>query len=247
MSAPFFSLIIPCRNAARSLAGTLDSLEEQTWQDFEIVALSGGSSDGTDDILRQRLDERLTLASEPDGGVYHAMNKGARLARGRWLLFLGADDRLADPQVLAQVHATAAATNETWLCGEAAYTDGRVWRPPIQPNIRYRNFLHHQACFYHRSLFAQHAYDESFPIQADYEFNLRLWLTGNRPCPLAVRVAVCGTGGLSDGGSWANYRDEIRVRHNHFPTWQCWLWDAGSIARYLRKKIVRNFASTKPE
>lgn len=243
MSAPFFSLIIPCRNAARSLAGTLDSLKEQTWQDFEIVALSGGSADETDDILRNWRDDRLVLVSEPDNGVYQAMNKGARLARGRWLLFLGADDRLADPQVLARVQTVAAATSETWFCGEAAYTDGRVWRAPIQPNIRYRNFLHHQACFYHRSLFAQHAYDESFPIQADYDLNLRLWLTGNRPRPLAVRVAVCGTGGLSDGGSWANYRDEIRVRHKHFPAWQCWLWDLASFGRFLRKNAIRMFRS----
>jgi putative colanic acid biosynthesis glycosyltransferase len=247
MSAPFFTIIIPCRNAARTLMAALNSLKEQTWQDFEIVALSGGSTDGTDDILRDRGNDRLVLVSEPDHGVYHAMNKGARLARGRWLLFLGADDRLADSLVLTQVQAAAVATSATWLCGEATYTDGRIWRSPTQPNIRYRNFLHHQACFYHRSLFAQQAYDESFPIQADYDLNLRLWQTGNRPLPLAVRVAVCGTGGLSDGGSWANYRDEIRVRHQHFPTWRCWPWDFGSIARYLRKKIVRNFANTRPE
>ena len=246
MSAPFFTIIIPCRNAARTLGATLDSLKAQTWQDFEIVALSGGSTDETD-ILRNRRDDRLVLVSEPDNGVYQAMNKGVGLARGRWLLFLGADDRLADSHVLAKVQTAAVAASATWLCGEAAYADGRIWRAPTQPNIRYRNFLHHQACFYHRSLFAAPAYDEALRIQADYDLNLRLWQTGNRPLPLALRVAVCGTGGLSDGGSWANYREEIRVRHRHFPAWQCWPWDLGAIARYVRKKIVRSFASTRPE
>jgi putative colanic acid biosynthesis glycosyltransferase len=239
MSAPFFSIIIPCRNAARTVGATLDSLRAQVWRDYEIVALSGASTDGTEDILGPRCGADVVWVREPDTGIYNAMNKGAKLARGEWLLFLGADDRLADPQVLASVQREAASTTADFLCGEAVYTDGRIWRAPIQPNLRYRNFLHHQACFYRRHIFERYAYDETLPIQADYELNLRLWHAGIRPAPLPVRVAICGIGGLSDGGSWANYRDEIRVRHRHFPAWQCWLWDLGSVMRFARKRLTR--------
>ncbi len=240
MSVPFFSIILPCRNAAATLPAAIDSVLGQRTADVELIVVDGASTDGTAAVLAGRRDRLAVCLSEPDRGVYDAMNKGARLARGQWLLFLGADDQLVADDVLSRVQAAIGATGDGLFCGEAAYADGRVWTAPGKPSLRYRNFLHHQACFYHRSLFASGAgYDLTFPIQADYDFNLRLWQAGV-PCrPLAVRVAVCGTGGLSDGARWANYRDEIRVRHRHFPAVQCWPWDAGSVLRFLRKKLLR--------
>jgi glycosyltransferase involved in cell wall biosynthesis len=173
------------------------------------------------------------------------MNKGRLLARGRWLLFLGADDRLDTPEVLARARAGIGDATGRVCCGEAVYDDGRVWRPGHR-HIR-RSFVHHQACFYHHSLLAATAYDEGLRFQADYDLNLRLWRAGVPFVPLALRVSRCGTGGLSDGGRWANYREEITVRHRHFPAWRCWPWDAGSVVRYGRKKIIRSRASTRPE
>jgi hypothetical protein len=63
----------------------------------------------------------------------------------------------------------------------------------------------------------------------------------------SVRIAVCGSGGLSDAGGWTGYREEITVRHRHFPGWLCWPWDLGSLLRYLRKNIRRSPASQRPE
>ena len=53
---------------------------------------------------------------------------------------------------------------------------------------------------------------------------------------------ICGIAGLSDAGRWRGYREEITVRHRYFAAWRCWCWDALSVVRYLRKKIVRSFA-----
>jgi len=55
-------------------------------------------------------------------------------------------------------------------------------------------------------------------------------------------VAVCGTGGLSDAGGWTGYREEIRVRHRHYPAWRCWPWDLASVTRCLRKKLIHRSA-----
>ena len=242
MSAPLFSVVIACRNPGSRLRSALESVWQQTGAEAEAVVVDGASTDGTREWLETQRNRLGALLSEPDTGVYDAMNKGAKLARGRWLLFLGADDRLAGPDVLARVAGAARTAQTELLCGEAAYTDGRIWRAPVSPNVRSRNFLHHQACFHHRSIFERHAFDATLPVQADYELNLRLWCAGVRPVPLAVRVSLCGTGGLSDGGRWANYRDEIRARHRHFSAGQCWGWDGLSVARYLRKKIVRTFS-----
>ena len=105
--------------------------------------------------------------------------------------------------------------------------------------MRARNFVHHQATFYRRSLFVEHGgFDESLRVMGDYDFNLRLWRRGVTFRSLRLRVTACGTGGLSDSGRWLSYAEEIRVRHRHFPQWQCWPWDAGAVARFLRKRIV---------
>jgi len=243
MPAPLFSVIIACRNPGAPLLAAVASVRGQQGGNCELVIVDGASTDGTVDRLATLQAEGVVVVSESDTGVYAAMNKGARLARGRWLLFLGADDRLAAPDVLACAQAAIGATDAGLCCGEACYTDGRVWRAPRAPCVGYRNFLHHQAAFYHRTLFERFHYDAALRIQADYDLNLQLWQAGVKPRPLATQVAVCGVGGLSDAGRWLNYREEIAVRHRYFPAWQCWGWDAASLARYWRKKFLRFFRS----
>lgn len=245
MSAPFFSIIVTCRNAAGTLTRTLDSIRRQTDADRELVVVDGASNDGTAEILASFGSDITRQVSEPDRGVYDGMNKGINLASGQWLLFLGADDILAAPDVLARMRQAIGNAGPGVVCGEAVYDDGRVWRPSRR--IIYRSFIHHQAAFYHHTLFANGGYDDGLGMQADYDLNLRLHRRGVAFMPVVLRVAVCGSGGLSDGGKWANYREEITVRHRHFPAWQCWFWDLLSMLRYWRKRILRMQAIARPE
>jgi hypothetical protein len=129
------------------------------------------------------------------------------------------------------------------VAGEAAYDDGRIYKLRAQVNPVARNFVHHQAAFYRRALFEENGgFDTSLAIMADYEFNVRLWKNRVRFKPIPLRIAACGTGGLSDGGGWRGYREEITVRHRYFSPGRCLGWDALSVVRYLRKKIVRSVA-----
>jgi hypothetical protein len=103
-----------------------------------------------------------------------------------------------------------------------------------------RNFVHHQATLYRRALFTENGnFDVSLAVMADYEFNVRLWKNRVRFKPIPLRIAACGTGGVSDRGGWRGYREEITVRHRYFLWWRCAWWDAGSVARFLRKKFLR--------
>ena len=74
---------------------------------------------------------------------------------------------------------------------------------------------------------------------ADYEFNVRLWKNRVRFKPIPLRIAACGTGGLSDSGRWRGYREEIAVRHRYFSFGRCLGWDALSVVRFLRKQLLR--------
>jgi hypothetical protein len=173
------------------------------------------------------------------------MNKGLATTTADWVLFLGADDRLASPTVLSEALPVLAATDAAVAVGEARYEDGRRYVFAGTHNALRRNFIHHQAAFYQRTILSHDGgFDTSLRIQADYDKNLRLLATGHRFATLPLRIAECGAGGLSDAGLWANYREEIRVRHRHFPVWRCWPWDLAAVLRYLRKLSRRRIAST---
>jgi len=213
----------------------------------EIVVVDGGSSDGTPAWLESQRSRLTAFVSEPDRGVYDAMNKGLALAHGEWVLFLGADDRLVNATVLGDAHASLRRTEAEVVAGEIAYDDGRIYRLAARVNPRARNFVHHQGTFYRRALFASNGgFDPSLTVMADYDFNVRLWKTGVRFESLPQRIAACGTHGLSDAGTWRGYAEEIQVRHRHFATWRGLFWDVLSVARYLRKQAIRRLAPRAP-
>jgi putative colanic acid biosynthesis glycosyltransferase len=243
LSSPSLSVIVVCKNPGPRLAAALQSVWDQRDAAPELVVVDGGSEDGTREWLERHRERIPVLVTEPDRGVYDAMNKGLAAARGEWVIFLGADDRLASDTVLAEMLATLRQTVGGVVVGEVNYNDGRVYRLAPTPRTRARNFVHHQGAFYRRSLFAEHGpFDATLRVMGDYDFNLRLWQRRVRfqPCPRCV--TLCGTHGLSDQGRWTGYREELTVRHRHFAAWQCWVWDALTVLRYGRKKIVRSFA-----
>ena len=242
-----FSIILPCRNPGPVLSKAVESVLQQSGASFELLVIDGDSPDGTVAWLKAQNHPSLHFISEPDAGIYDAMNKGVRQAKGEWLLFLGADDRLASSNVLALVSATIVNSHHRLFCGAVHYSDGRSWPAPTKLRPIYRNFIHHQATFYHRSVFENRSYDTSFAIQSDYDLNLHLWTKGILPAPLPFEIALCRSGGLSDEGRWQNYREEIAIRHRYFPSPRCMFWDALSVLRYLRKKTLRSQAMKRPE
>ena len=240
-AAPTLSVIVPCKNPGSRLPIALGSVWEQRWVQPELIVIDGGSDDGTPAWLATQRGRITTVVSEPDGGVYDAMNKGVAAAHGDWVLFLGADDRLVSDMVLSEVLNWAKKTEAGVMAGEAAYDDGRIYKLRSRVNPLARNFVHHQAAFYRRSLFAENGgFDPALGVMADYEFNVRLWKNRVRFKPIPLRIAACSVGGLSDSGRWRGYREEMTVRHRYFPLARCLFWDALSVLRFLRKKLVRS-------
>lgn len=239
MPVPLISILIVCRNPGPRLRAALDSVWGQQNADLEIVVVDGASTDGTAEWLAKNGARLGSHVSEPDNGIYEAMNKAVALASGDWVLFLGADDLLASTDVLARATTSLRATTADILVGEARYDDGRRYPfAGVHAPIR-RNFVHHQAAFYRRELFTRHgAFDVSLSIQADYDYNLRILRAGAVFAALPLHISNCASGGASDSGRWANYREEITARHRHFPVWRCWPWDAVAVVRYLRKLFV---------
>jgi putative colanic acid biosynthesis glycosyltransferase len=239
-AAPAFSVIVASKNPGSRLPVALTSVWEQRGVGIELIVIDGGSTDGSRDWLETQRPRIATLLCGPDGGVYEALNKGVASARGDWILFLGSDDRLTGDIVLSEVLNWSKRTEAGVVAGEAAYDDGRIYKLRSHVNPLARNFVHHQAAFYRRTLFEENGgFDVSLSVMADYDFNVRLWKNHVRFKPIPLRIAACGVGGISDAGRWRGYREEIAVRHRYFSAPRCMLWDALSLLRYGRKRIIR--------
>jgi glycosyltransferase involved in cell wall biosynthesis len=225
---PSFTVIIAVRNGAATLQRAIDSVVEQTYGDVEIVVMDGASTDGTQAILERNAGHFAYWESKPDRGVYHAWNKALDHATGDWMSFLGADDRLHDPEVLARMAEALAADvghhsvaygylDKTRLDGQVVRSTIGEWSEAQRKRFRRGVMIPHPATFHHRSLFERHGrFDESFRIAGDYEFLLRELLLDDALFIPEVVVDMAG-GGLSDlpANVYAMQREVYRARYMH--------------------------------
>ena len=207
-----------------------------------MVVIDGASSDGTWGWLEsQRRASLHALISSPMAVYAAAMNLGVTTSARR-LAPVPPEPTIASraaPQWPTCGAVAAADTTQACSRARTIYTDGRMRGPGPRRLVRARNFVQHQAAIYRRPLLIRHGgFDESLRVVADYDLNLRLWRRGVVFEPAGLRLTVCGVGGLSDSGRWLGYAEEIRVRHRHFPAWQCWPWDAASLSRFVRKRLL---------
>lgn len=172
------SIVIPTRNAGATIGACLDSLVKQECTDFEVLIVDSVSSDSTIDVVRSctALGHRLKWTSERDLGIYDAMNKATGVAQGEWLLFLGADDVLADPRVIADVAPILDTDKPDLLYGDVilSSTGAREGGASSLDQLLFQKNVCHQAIFYRSTLFKRlGGYDLRYPIWADWEFNIR--------------------------------------------------------------------------
>lgn len=194
---PLVSVITVVRNGAATIVQTIESVRVQREVNLEHIIIDGASSDGTVDIIKAYQCDQLRWVSEPDQGIYDAMNKGISLARGEWLLFLGADDALADSTVLADVFVAHELTAYDLVCGNSLYDYGRRCVPRLDWRTKIFNTIHHQAAFYRRSLFSEFQYRVDIPVVADYEMNFRIYFQHRPVFSLSRNIAICGSQGVS--------------------------------------------------
>lgn len=216
---PLVSVITVVRNGAKTICKTLESVCIQRQAHVEHIVIDGASSDGTVDILRSFQSDNLRWISEHDEGIYDAMNKGIDRARGEWLLFLGADDTLADPTVLADVFAGRELAAYDLVCGRSRYYGGQQCVPRLDWHTLVFNTIHHQAAFYRRSLFDGFRYRLDIPVLADYEINFLLYRQRRPVLFLDRQVAISGTQGVSHTASHSAAQiDLYKIRSRYMNT-----------------------------
>ncbi len=168
---PVVSIICVTYNAAKTLPALLDSVKKHKTEQVELVIIDGNSTDDTIEILKQNGQLIDFWLSEPDKGIYDAMNKAVSYCKGRWIQFLGADDLLMDDfdkmlPLLQDPH--------TIYYGDVIFY-GREFRRVYDDYYLTKLNICHQAIFYPKLVFEKYQYDLKYQVYADYHLNLRLW------------------------------------------------------------------------
>ena len=202
MSSPFLTIIIPTLQAERTLGEALDSVLVQQFIDLEVLIMDSVSRDRTLEIAAAYIqrDSRVRIISEPDKGIYDAMNKGIEAAHGEWILFLGSDDKLNDPQVLGVFAGTPGLETLDLVYGNVVSPSYKgVYDGEFDLRKLLVRNMPHQAIFHKRSLFPLiGGYSIHYRGYADWDFNIRCFRDSRvRKRYIDLVVAYFGANGVS--------------------------------------------------
>ena len=178
------SIITITYNSAETVEDTIQSVLSQSYPNIEYIIVDGASKDDTLSIVNRYKDKIATIQSEPDKGIYDAMNKGVRLATGDLIGILNSDDFYADAQVISDIVKTVQSAGADGCYADLVYVDrnetSRVVRTWKSGEYRHGQFMRgwmppHPTFFVKRAIYAKHGlYSLQLRSAADYELMLRL-------------------------------------------------------------------------
>ena len=242
---PLFSIITVTWNAASVIAPTMLSVQRQTSSDYEMLIIDGASTDDTLDIVYKASIASLRVFSEPDKGLYDAMNKGIARARGRYLIFLNAGDALADETVLARLALLTEGNpgviyGQTQLVNKDREVVGmRHLRAPKR--LTAGSFLNgmvvcHQAFVARRDLVPE--YDLQYRLSADYDWCIKVLRKSTSNAYAGAKPIISY---LADGMTTRYHRaslwERFRIMSHHYGAVRATLAHLGFIPRYLKRRL----------
>lgn len=189
------SVITISYNAIAGIEKTLASVAKQDYHDFEYIVVDGMSTDGTVEIIRKYQQHITRWVSEPDNGIYNAMNKGVRMAKGDYCIFMNAGDYFVNASVLSKVAPFLDGTYDYLAGNEVSVNKAWVVNYIKAPKRITQDFLglksiSHQASFIRRELLLRCPYDETLRMVSDWKFCIQTLLKGDASYS-SIPVDIC--------------------------------------------------------
>jgi glycosyltransferase involved in cell wall biosynthesis len=212
---PVLTVLTVVFNGGDQLASTMESVLALRRADIEYIVIDGGSTDSTVDLLRRYEDRLDYWLSEPDQGIYDAMNKGIARARGVFVIHLNIGDQLLGVPLMLN---EALPCDIACIAGRVRTGSDTVHIPSASRALKMHNTLHHQGCFYRRGPALR--YDLRYRVFSDFDLNQRLVKAGYRIQICNDVVAVHDQGGISHTTRRFNEVFQI-ICKNEGLAWMC--------------------------
>ncbi len=232
-------------NDAGHIEQTILSVISQTNIEIEYIIVDGGSKDGTLELIGKYKDKISLLISEPDRGVYDAMNKGIKYSTGDFVYFLNSGDVLLNPSILSKIKLEELKERNAIIYGNVVVAYGNIEalekpRPFFNSKMKFKGIgICHQSMFFPGELIRNEKYDLSYNIAADYDLAYRLWRKGTVFLFKDITIAKYDWGkGISSNPYKLLdvYRENARVCHQQLNP----LYWAKMVLEYIRlqKKLA---------
>lgn len=215
---PILSIITVNLNNRDGLKRTIDSVVCQTFTDYEWIVIDGGSTDGSRELIEQYQNHFAYWCSEPDKGIYNAMNKGIVHAKGEWLQFLNSGDLLFKDNILQQIF-----SNQYYA--DVIYGDAIRYSPHntipwhVTKNISLSFLMNysicHQSSFFNKRVFINRFYDDSYKLASDWALYLQLVLENAHFQYVPYYITFFENEGLthSNGSLSSSEREQIKEKY----------------------------------
>ena len=222
MFAPKLSVITIVYNNARDIARTIRSVTGQTYKNIEYIIIDGASTDGTLQIIESHGEHITKLISEPDRGIYDAMNKGLALATGDYVLFMNSGDEIYAPNTVEEVFASEADADiyygETEMIDNGGESLGRRrHKAPKQftwKDFKYGMSISHQAIYVRRTI--AEPYDVRYGLSADIDWILRAAKKARKIVNTNRFVARYLVGGMSKKRHMQSLTERFNIMREHY-------------------------------
>lgn len=212
---PKISIIVPTYNSAVNLHMALESIKNQTFKNIEVLIIDGASSDNTLKIAQNYRSkfQFYTVISEPDKGIYDAMNKGIRIAKGEWLYFLGSDDSFYEQNTLEELFSHPEIRNNDVIYGNVYSSRFDL---PYDGEFSYSKLakknICHQSIFFRKNVFKKiGVFNIKYKVWADWDHNIR-WFYSSRIKKHYINKIIAN---YADGGFSSLHMDEFFQRQKN--------------------------------
>lgn len=238
-TSPLITIITVVYNGKKELEDTLLGIINQTYQNIEYIIVDGGSKDGTLEIVKQYEDHIDYWISEPDKGIYDAMNKGVSLSNGDFVIFMNAGDGFYDLDVLSKASMYIDSDTDV-LYGNTLMKypdqDDRMWKAYNINDLWKTMITSHQSMLFRRSSLLDHPFDLSYRISSDYETILYLYYRGDKFKYLPFTVSYFMNDGISQQYMMTRIYERWRAVRKYNSTFEINLFYIKIILKRLYEK-----------
>lgn len=228
---PKFSIITVNLNNGSGLCETIESVISQTCIDYEYIVIDGGSTDGSLDLIKEYARRITYWVSEPDGGIYNAMNKGVLKTNGEWIIFMNSGDIFKNNNVLQQLFSIEIHTLTQIVYGNTIVKNKNIKITPpanINKNFFFFDTICHQSLFFKRSVFEVIGYHNlNYKIISDREFLMRAMVRNLQFAYIDIDMCIWESEGLSLKNLNLFHKEQAEMRNIYFNILEIFLLRVG--------------------
>lgn len=224
---PLITIVTVVFNGEEFLEETILSVIDQSYDNVEYIIIDGGSTDGTVDIIKKYDSQIDYWVSEPDNGIYYAMNKGISLATGDYIGIINADDWYEHNAVEIIVRTISNNVSLEVLFGDRNIIESNGLKKLGVANlkkIKQSMTINHPSCFIKKDLYSEKTFDTSYSIAADYDLLLFFYMNGKIFFNTQELLVNMRLGGVSDANSHLTIKERFNIHIKYYSIYHAYFY-----------------------